>query len=213
VTAQTPSSKDAILDAAEARFARQGYDSTTIKEIAADAEVNSALLYYYFAGKEDLYGAVVARMIHGIADAMSKAVAGLTDPEAAVHAFASRHLALLESRPHVRKLIGRELIDHDAAHAQDAIRHMAATIFDRLQGAIAAGQRAGLFRTDMDPRFVAISLVAQTTYFHLARPAVEILVAGGKPIPAATTAAFGEHVARFTLAALRPAAPAAGASA
>lgn len=202
--APLPSSKDAILDAAEARFARQGFDATTIKQIAGDAGVNSALLYYYYADKEALYGEVVTRMIRGVAGAMGQAIAGITDPAEAVHTFATRHLAMLEANPRLRKVVGRELIDYDAAHAQEAIRHMAATIFDKLQGAIAAGQRAGIFRADLDPRFTAISIVAQTTYFHLARPAVEILLAGGKAIPPATTLAFGEHVAALTLAALKP---------
>jgi AcrR family transcriptional regulator len=204
VTSPNPSSKDAILDAAEARFARQGFDATTIKQIAGDAGVNSALLYYYYADKEALYGEVVSRMIRGVAGTMSQAIAGITDPVEAVRTFATRHLALLEANPRLRKIIGRELIDYDAAHAQAAIRQMAATIFDKLQGAIAAGQRAGIFRADLDPRFTAISIVSQTTYFHLARPAVEILLAGGKAIPAATTVAFGEHVAALTLAALKP---------
>lgn len=206
VPTPTPSSKDAILDAAEARFARQGFDATTIKQIAGDAGVNSALLYYYYADKEALYGEVVARMIRGVAGSMSEAIAGITDPIEAVRTFATRHLAMLEANPRLRKIIGRELIDYEAAHAQDAIRHMAATIFEKLQGAIAAGQRAGTFRADLDPRFTAISIVAQTTYFHLARPAVEILLTGGKPIPPATTLAFGEHVAALILAALKPAA-------
>lgn len=43
--------RDQILDASEALFARQGFRSTTIKEIASEAGVNSALLYYYFEDK------------------------------------------------------------------------------------------------------------------------------------------------------------------
>ena len=54
-------SKTAILDAAEQRFARQGFDSTTIKEIASDAKVNTALLYYYYGDKEKLYHAVLQK--------------------------------------------------------------------------------------------------------------------------------------------------------
>ena len=45
----------AILDAAEELFALHGFTATTIKQIGATADVNSALLYYYFADKETLY--------------------------------------------------------------------------------------------------------------------------------------------------------------
>ena len=204
----TPSdSKAAILDAAEARFAAKGFVPTTIKQIAGDAGVNSALLYYYFADKEALYSAVVTRLITRMAAEMSAVLATAASPVAAIENFAKQHTELLERQPHLRKIVGRELIDHDAAHAQQAIRHLAATTFARLQAAIAAGQNSGLFRPDVDARFAAISLLAQTTYFQIARPAIELLLAEGKPLPPEIGAAFARHAAAFTLAALAPAVP------
>lgn len=197
-------SRDSILDAAEARFAGQGFAPTTIKQIAADAAVNSALIYYYFADKEALYREVVTRLIARMGERMSAALAGASGPAAAIAAFATNHHAMLESEPHLRKLIGRELIDFDAKHAQGAIRKLAADTFERLRRAIEAGQTAGIFRRDLNARFVAISLVSQTTYFHLARPAISLIVADGGPVPEETGAAFAKHAAQFTLAALAP---------
>lgn len=54
-------SQDRILDAAERRFARRGYNGVSLKEIASDAEVDASLLHYYFATKERLFNAVLAR--------------------------------------------------------------------------------------------------------------------------------------------------------
>ena len=196
--------KDAILDAAEARFSGQGFAPTTIKQIAGDAGVNSALIYYYFADKEALYGDVVTRLITRMAGAMSAVLAAATDPAAAITAFAAQHNAVLESNPRMRKLVGRELIDYDAQHAQSAIRQLVGNTFERLRGAIVAGQRAGIFRTDVDARFAAISLVSQTAYFHLARPAIAEIFAGGGAIPREMGVEFAAHAARFTLAALAP---------
>ena len=200
-------SREAILDAGEARFAGQGFAPTTIKQIAADAAVNSALIYYYFADKEALYGEVVSRLIARMGQRMSGVLAAASTPAEAITAFATQHHVMLESEPHLRKLIGRELIDYDAKHAQGAIRKLAAETFMRLRGAIEAGQAAGHFRRDVDARFVAISLVSQTTYFHLARPAISLIVADGGPVPKATGVEFAAHAAQFTLAALRPPAP------
>lgn len=194
----------AILDAAEARFAVQGFAATPIKEIAADAGVNSAMLYYYYADKEALYAAVVSRLIEKLAGEMGRALEGAASPEAVVRAFTKRQGELFAANPRMIKVIGRELIDHEAAHAQGAIRHLAATTFERLHRTVRAGQRAGIFRADFDPRFVAISIVAQTAYFHFARPAVEILLNDGHALLRRTVAAFSDHVASFTLAALAP---------
>jgi TetR/AcrR family transcriptional regulator len=202
--AEGSESKEAILDAAEARFAAHGFDSTTIKQIAGEAGVNTALIYYYFADKEALYHAMVERLITRIAGTMAGVLARAADPENAVREFAKNHHSFLEANPRMPRLIVRELVDHDAAHAQDAIRQLVATTFDRLRAAIAAGQAAGVFRRDVDPRFAAISLVSQTTYFNVARPAISLIFADGGPIPRALGEAFAEHAAKFTLAALRP---------
>ena len=43
-----------ILDIAGKLFAEQGFEKTTIRDIAKAAKVNTAMLYYYFEDKEDL---------------------------------------------------------------------------------------------------------------------------------------------------------------
>ena len=53
------SNRERILQAAEKIFAEKGYDAARIDQIAADAGVNKALIYYYFKNKrallEDLF--------------------------------------------------------------------------------------------------------------------------------------------------------------
>ncbi|AJY52347.1 TetR/AcrR family transcriptional regulator [Halomonas sp. KO116] len=51
----------AILDAAEAVFADNGFEGATTRAIAEKAETNSALIHYYFRNKESLFMAVVTR--------------------------------------------------------------------------------------------------------------------------------------------------------
>src|ERR1700688_2819705 len=45
----------AILEAAKAQFARSGYDLTSLRDIAADAGADVALIKRYFGGKESLF--------------------------------------------------------------------------------------------------------------------------------------------------------------
>jgi len=51
--------REAILDAARRRFADAGYRGATIRAIAADAEVDPALVHHYFGTKQELFAAVV----------------------------------------------------------------------------------------------------------------------------------------------------------
>lgn len=50
----------AILAAARKRFAREGYDQTGLREVAADAGVDAALISRYFGGKDELFSEVLA---------------------------------------------------------------------------------------------------------------------------------------------------------
>ncbi|KQX65509.1 TetR/AcrR family transcriptional regulator [Streptomyces sp. Root1310] len=46
--------RQALIDAAAELFERQGYDETTVAEIAAAAEIGTRTFFGYFAGKEDI---------------------------------------------------------------------------------------------------------------------------------------------------------------
>ncbi|MGM7648907.1 TetR family transcriptional regulator [Nocardia sp. JW2] len=49
----------AILDAARVRFAEAGFDKTSIRAVAAAAQVDPALVHHYFGTKQQLFAAVV----------------------------------------------------------------------------------------------------------------------------------------------------------
>jgi AcrR family transcriptional regulator len=55
-----------LLRAARCRFARDGYSSTTVREIAADAGVNVALINRYFSSKEGLFTACLQRVVEDL---------------------------------------------------------------------------------------------------------------------------------------------------
>lgn len=47
--------REALLAAAYERFARQGYDATTLRQVAGDVGVDAALVIRYFGSKERLF--------------------------------------------------------------------------------------------------------------------------------------------------------------
>lgn len=50
-----------ILDAAERAFAELGYGGASIRGIARDADVNQAMIHYYFQNKDQLFDEVIDR--------------------------------------------------------------------------------------------------------------------------------------------------------
>lgn len=57
------SSRDKILEVSTKLFAEKGFDGTRVDEIAARAEVNKALIYYYFESKEKILEELFKRNI------------------------------------------------------------------------------------------------------------------------------------------------------
>lgn len=58
---QGPDLRESILDAAEELFSRHGFYGVTVRQVASEAGVDTALIHYYFGAKRQLFDAVFAR--------------------------------------------------------------------------------------------------------------------------------------------------------
>jgi TetR/AcrR family transcriptional regulator len=196
-------SRNQIVDAAERLFADRGFARTSIKDIGREAGLNSALLYYYFADKDELYREVLRRFVGRLVARTMRELTSCGSPDARLRALLSAQAELLIANPHFPRLMARELAESEGAHAVEQFHLIAGTTFRRLCELIEEGQRAGIFRKDADPRFSAISTIAQVVYFFVARPAVRVLLKAGPEGPSAKVVrAFASHAADFALAAL-----------
>jgi TetR/AcrR family transcriptional regulator len=196
-------SRDQILDAAERLFAARGFARTTIKDIGIEAGLNSALLYYYFADKDELYREVLRRFVSRLVARTMRELTAAGSPEARVRALLTAQAEMLLANPHFPRLMVRELAESDGAHAVEQFHLLAATTFRRLCELIEEGQRAGIFRKQVDPRFAAISTISQVVYFFVARPAIRVLLKAGPDGPSPRVVRdFARHAADFALAAL-----------
>jgi AcrR family transcriptional regulator len=90
----TPDTRDAILAVARRRFATRGYDATSLRGIAADAQVDPALLIHYFGTKEGLFIAAT-----GLPARLPELFAGLdgADRHASAEALVRGYLAVVDS--------------------------------------------------------------------------------------------------------------------
>lgn len=56
----TSNTRQAILEAARARFANDGFAATTIRRVAADASVDASQVMQFYRSKDELFAAVMA---------------------------------------------------------------------------------------------------------------------------------------------------------
>jgi AcrR family transcriptional regulator len=72
------SSRDKLIKSAEALFASKGFRDVSVREIAAHAGVNSALVGYYFRGKQALFNEVYRSHAAPLAQDRMKRLEALT---------------------------------------------------------------------------------------------------------------------------------------
>jgi AcrR family transcriptional regulator len=98
-----------ILDAAEARFAEQGFAGTTLRDVAADVGIRNPSLYNHFESKDELYAAVLERGIQPVIDALAGFVRGGADDDER-RALVEHLVGLVAHRPNLLRLVQFEIL-------------------------------------------------------------------------------------------------------
>jgi AcrR family transcriptional regulator len=68
-------------------FARQGYDQTTMQELAGTMDLSTGSLYHYFSGKEGLLTAICDQLMEPLLEQAAELMAGEQDPEQRLRAL------------------------------------------------------------------------------------------------------------------------------
>ncbi len=142
--------RDAILAAARARFAREGYDRTTIRAVAADAGVDPALVMHFFPTKERLFTAVID-LPEEVENAIDQALRG--DPDHLGERLMRMFADVWEDPVTGPRMIGllRSAASYDAAATRlrdvfdsAIVRRFADVSHDRLRADLVSSQLFGV---------------------------------------------------------------------
>ena len=147
----------AILDAAIARFGREGYRSTSVADIARDASVGGTIAYAYFPSKEALFLAAVDEDAAAvIEEGLSSAITELSIRDWR-QALIVTLVGALETHPLARRLLaGLEPEVTDRVLEMPALEELRKVCAERLR----TGQLNGSVRPDIDPVTIANGVVA-----------------------------------------------------
>ena len=142
--------RDAIFDAAINLFARDGFDETTLEDIAKAAGVSARTLYRYFATRDEL----LAHHVVGYGKKLVESVEGC--PVKLSPLDTVRHAAVDATVWNIAQPRTREIISISSKHAsvRQAHQSVIAEIQERLAEAFAARSR-NASKDDLKPRIYA----------------------------------------------------------
>ena len=133
--------KEAILVAAEDRFARLGFHGTSLQQIGEAAGVARSTPAYFFGSKEALYDAVLGRAVARAQEAMARAYAAETSSAAdAVESYVGAFLDFLGHDQNFVRLIQREALEDGSRVAEFVGR----SVEEALAALAPAAKKAGI---------------------------------------------------------------------
>lgn len=144
-----------ILAAAGQLFREHGYAMTSMDAVARDADVSKATLYVYFAGKRELFAAVIAEEGDRHSRSLIAGADGLEDIRAKLLRFGRAIQELLMAPDTVssyRMVVGEA--GRYPELGQEYYRNGAARLLSRLEQFFAGAMESGKLRT-ADPRRAA----------------------------------------------------------
>jgi TetR/AcrR family transcriptional regulator len=106
---RTEAKNAAILDAALSLFSRFGLHGTALDQIAESANVSKTNLFYYFASKEDIYVAVLQRLLDEWL-APFRAIEIDSDPAEAICDYIRRKIEFSRTNPEASRLFCLEIV-------------------------------------------------------------------------------------------------------
>ncbi|MBY0564864.1 MAG: TetR/AcrR family transcriptional regulator [Hyphomonadaceae bacterium] len=86
--------KNAIVSAAAALFARNGFDGASVSELARRCKTSKALIYHYYASKEDILFDVMVSHVRALEHAAREAASEAMPPERRLRELTHRVMAL-----------------------------------------------------------------------------------------------------------------------
>lgn len=164
----------AILDAAEQLFASQGFHGTSVRDIAHAADVNIAMISYYFGSKEKLIEAIFLKRIVGWKSVLETA---LTDEslsfETRFDKLVETYVGRIFNNPCFNLMMMRAQIQADLG-VNDLIHQNKLEVHGIISAFIKAGQEKGVFNDGVDILMMVNTLVGTTnhvmsTRHHFAR--------------------------------------------
>jgi TetR/AcrR family transcriptional regulator, fatty acid metabolism regulator protein len=146
--------RDAILKAATEVFARHGFFQAQVADVARAAGVAAGTVYLYFRSKDDLLVSIFERtMKSAIADGRA-ALADVEDPRTRLREIARLHLDRLGRDRDLAVVFQVELRQSTKFMERFSSSYLR-DYLGLIRETIAAGQEAGLFRSDINPTTAA----------------------------------------------------------
>jgi AcrR family transcriptional regulator len=154
-----------LLDIAIAQFSRIGIAATSLRAIAAEANVTPAMLHYYFGDKARLVQALIdERLLPALVPMRTRLEHVGSDPEVLIESFVRGIGAVVANHPWLPSLWVREVLCEGGALREVLFNQAIPNLPQLLAQRFSLAQADGRLNAALDPRLLVVSLVGLTLF-------------------------------------------------
>ncbi|TNF34879.1 MAG: TetR/AcrR family transcriptional regulator [Gammaproteobacteria bacterium] len=160
-----------LLQAAATCLGQKSWSTISIREVAAAAGTNSAMVSYYFGGKAGLVHALLESVMAG--NLLPAVEASVLAPLPAVERLPlilAQFRQLFDQHPWLLRLIVDDLVNEDKTLRKAFVSTLAGGSGAFLSGFIRLQQQDGYYRSDIHVTWATVSLLSLMTFPLLATP-------------------------------------------
>lgn len=163
VSAPSGTAREALLDAAQDLFGRQGIAATPLARIASAAGVTPAMVHYYFSNRDQLLDALVEERIRPLLDHVWNPVEGGPQRlDLILERLVQRLVEGPGSKPWLPPLWVREVLSEGGQLRERVLKRLPVAKVQALAAAVAQGQAEGRVNPDLEPALLVMSVMGLT---------------------------------------------------
>ncbi len=145
-----------ILDAAMRVFARQGFHTCRVSDIADEAGVAYGLVYHYFSSKDEILDTLFLERWNVMLQAIAEADRSQPSPRDKLGAIAGFIVESYRHEPELMKVIVVEVTRAANTFGRTHLTKIREA-YEQIAGIVARAQAEGIFRPDISPEFGALA--------------------------------------------------------
>ncbi|MEC4004933.1 TetR/AcrR family transcriptional regulator [Flavobacterium sp. SUN052] len=156
-----------ILQVSEKLFAEEGFDGTSVREIAKLANINVAMISYYFGSKEKLLESIVLYRIGSMGLRLENLLNENISPVVKIEKIIEFYIIQVNKNRHIHQIVNNEISNKKREINFQSFTELKKNNLKLVQSIVKEGQEKGLFKTDVNVALFSPLIIGSLIYFHM----------------------------------------------
>ncbi|MBS1534022.1 MAG: TetR/AcrR family transcriptional regulator [Bacteroidetes bacterium] len=162
-----------ILLVAEKLFAEKGFDGTSIRNIAQEAQINIAMVSYYFGSKEKMLESLILHRIEDIKMQVENLSRAHISPVEKINRFVELYIQTINKHKCFYQILLFEQSSKKREIDFQSFSEVKKANLEIFKKIIAEGQEQGVFKQNVNVALIPSTIIGTLVHFRMSRPHYE----------------------------------------